>query len=483
MVVKIGGIWDNFVDLENLRLGFNDAIRGRHKNKHVRKILSKQKYDIIGRKRIGETRQEYLARKEKRITRFLRHLQYMLNTGQFKTSKYTTRDIRDPKPRTLYILPLYPDRIVQQALVRVLRNIWDKRFIHQSYACRKGKGQHKCSAKISECVAKYKYCGLTDISKFYPSIPHDELYKVVSRKIKDKKILALLKDIIYSIGGERNVPIGNLTSQWLGNLYLNELDQYVAHTLKISDAPRYMDDKAYFSNDKEELQKSLKLIETFISEKLKLKLSRKTVVRCDHGVPFIGYRHFPGYVLLRKRTTKRVRRKVAKAKIQLNKKQITFIQYTSKLASYYGWASFGNTYNFRKSTKLDVLLDSARKHIKEVKMRGFPKYTDIATKYDVDNLKAIFPKETKKFLETLKGDRFIWEDRGIVATIEEGVIDTTHKVVEVAIPNPESEGEEKEPQKELHQLELVEDSNARLFRMGYTIDELDSLIEELSSLS
>ena len=73
MVVRHGDVWDTFVSMENLRLGFNDAIRGRHRNKQVQKILSKQKYDIIGKKRKGETREQYLIRKEKRITRFLRH--------------------------------------------------------------------------------------------------------------------------------------------------------------------------------------------------------------------------------------------------------------------------------------------------------------------------------------------------------------------------------------------------------------------------
>lgn len=356
-------------------------------------------------------------------------------------------------------------------------NIWDKMFVHTSYACRKGKGQHKCSDKIWDCVKHYKYCGLTDISKFYPSIPHDELFAIVQRKIKDKKIQALLKDIIYSIDGKRNVPIGNLTSQWLGNLYLNELDQYVAHTLKIKDAPRYMDDKAFFSNDKKELQKQLDLVEKFVTEKLKLKLSKKTILRCDNGVPFIGYRHFPDYVLLRKRTIKRIRKRIPVAQKQLKRKKITLVQYTSVLASYKGWASFGNTYNFRKSFKLDALLESARNKIKEVKMRGFPKYTDIATKHDVNNLKDIFPNETKKFLETLRNDRFIWIDSGTLQSVEEGTIDETHNVVEVLV-NPTSE--EEEPTKELHQLVLAEDTNARVFRMGYTLNEINDLIEELS---
>lgn len=113
-------------------------------------------------------------------------------------------------------------------------------------------------------------------------------------------------------------------------------------------------------------------------------------------------------------------------------------------------------------------------------MRGFPKYTDIATKYDVNNLRDIFPQETKQFLECLKGDRFIWEDKGDIPSIEDGIVDDTHKVVEVLI-RPTCEGEE--PTKELHQLELIEDKNARVFRMGYTLNEIDSIIEELSSLS
>lgn len=137
MTKRHGNLWDTFISLDNLRLAFNDAKRGRRKNHHVRKIL--------GTQRKGESREKYLERQEYRIMKYLKHLQYKLNKGEFTTSQYDLRDIRDPKPRTLYILPLYPDRIVQQALVRVLKPIWDKMFIHSSYACRKGKGQHKLS--------------------------------------------------------------------------------------------------------------------------------------------------------------------------------------------------------------------------------------------------------------------------------------------------------------------------------------------------
>lgn len=468
MPKRYGNLWEKFISYENFRSAFNNAIKGRRGNKHVKKILS--------RRRPKETKEEFAIRREKRIRRYLMHLIYIIDTGKFTTSKYETRRIKDPKPRLLYILPLYPDRIVQHALMNVLQPIWDKMLIHQSYACRRNKGQLKCSQKIAECVKKYKYCALTDISKFYPSIPHKKLYDVVKRKIKDKRILWLIKDIIYSVSGDVNVPIGNLVSQHLGNLYLNELDQYTAHQLKIKDSPRYMDNKAYFGNDKEELKRILDKVEGFCHEKLDLKLSQKEVVKCVHGVMFIGYRHFPGYILLKKRTAKKTKKAIVFLPKQYKAKRITLVQYTSSLCSRKGWALNGNAHNFCEKTGLNKLVEDARKTIKEVKMRGFPKYTDIATKFDVENVKGLFPKETKAFLESLRDDRFIWVDNGPV-TKDEGVTDETHKVVEVQT-NPTESGEE--PTKELHQLTLIEDVNARVFRMGYTLNEINDLIEELS---
>lgn len=468
MPKRHGNLWEQFISYDNFRLAFKKAIKGRRRNEHVKRIL--------GRKRKEETIGQFAIRREKRIKKFLQHLIYTVETGKFTTSEYTLRLIKDPKPRTLYILPLYPDRIVQHALVNILQPIWDKKLIHQSYACRIGKGQHKCSDKISECVKKYKYCALTDISKFYPSIPHDRLYEIVKRKIKDKRLLVIIKDIIDSVEGDKNVPIGNLVSQHLGNLYLNSLDQFTAHELKIKDAPRYMDNKAYFGNDKQSLKIVLDKIEKFCKEKLDLKLSQKEIVKCIHGVMFVGYRHFPEYLLLKKRTAKDTKKAIKRLPKKLKAKQITLIQYTSSLGSRKGWAQHANTYNFCEKIKLNELLENAKLQIKEVKMRGFPKYTDIATKYDVNNLKDIFPKETKAFLKSLRDDRFIWEDRGPV-TEDKGITDDTHKVVLVSMPNESPEDDTKE----LHQLELIEDTNARIFRMGYTLNEISDLIDEIAA--
>lgn len=474
MPKKHGNLWEKFIEYDNFRLAFRKAIRGRRRNKHVVKIL--------GRRRKNETKEQFAIRREKRIEKFLRHIIYRLETGQFTTSPYITRLIKDPKPRLLYILPLYPDRIIQHALMNILQPIWDKKLIYQSYACRIGKGQHKCSNKILECVRKYKYCALTDIAKFYPSIPHKRLYEIVERKIKDKKLLVVIKDIIDSVEGDVNVPIGNLVSQHLGNLYLNELDQYVAHELKIKDSPRYMDNKAYFGNSKKELWEILDKVETYVGEKLQLKLSQKEIVKCSHGVLFIGYRHFPGYVLLKKRTAKRIRRSIKVLPKKLQKKKITIVQYASSLNAHKGWAGHADSHNFCEKTGLNKMIDDARQNLKEVKMRGFPKYTDISTKYDVENLKALFPKETKKFLESLMNDRFIWVTTGELENKEDGITDETHRVIEIMEnePSPDVEGEMIQVLKGYAQQEYQEDPNARIFRMGYTLEDVEIMIESLS---
>ena len=114
-------------------------------------------------------------------------------------------------------------------------------------------------------------------------------------------------------------------------------------------------------------------------------------------------------------------------------------------------------------------------------MRGFPKYTDIATQYDVENLKLTFPKETKKFLETLMDDRFIWVTTGELENKESGITDETHRVIEV-VENEPGPSDDEATISVIHyaQQELQEDPNARIFRMGYTLEDVEILIESLS---
>ena len=337
-----GNLWDKITDPENIQKAYKKARRCRSKFESVQRFEKNEKDNL---KAIRES---------------------LLNKT-FRTAKYTTKVIYEPKKRIIYILPFAPDRIVQHALVSVIEPIFEKTFIDDSYACRKGKGQHSGSKRTKEYVKRNKYCLKCDIRHFYPSINHNILMSLLEHKIKCKNTLWLLHDIVYSFEGPTNSPIGNLTSQLFGNLYMNELDKYVKHELKIKDYIRYCDDFCLFHDDKEVLKDAAKKIEKFLAERLKLTLSKCDLFRTYRGVDFLGYRQFPEYTLLRKSTAKRVKRRLKKLPGQLANKEISLESYCSSVASTYGWLKWADTYNLMKVTKLEELLQNAKEKLKEVK--------------------------------------------------------------------------------------------------------------------
>lgn len=282
---RLGNIYSKIIARENLELAFDKARKGKT-------WQNKVKYADAHRKEL------------------LDELEIMLKERRYKTSAYRTKTIYEPKQRIIYILPFYPDRIVQHAIMNVLEPYWDRMMHYHSYSCRKGKGQHRGSKQCMKYIAKARYCLKCDISKFYPSVNHAVMYEILQRKIKCKYTLELLKEIIYSVPGESNVPIGNYLSQWLGNMYLNELDDYVKHTLHIRHYIRYCDDFVLFG-DKQQLAATIPLIQQFIQDRLKMRMSKCDLFPVSRGIDFLGYRHFPGnYVLLRKSTAKRVKKRI-----------------------------------------------------------------------------------------------------------------------------------------------------------------------------
>lgn len=279
----------------------------------------------------------------------------LLLTKRFSTSPYQTKIILEPKRREIFVLPFAPDRIVQHALMNVLEPIWDRLMISDSYACRSGKGQHAGSRKAMEFVRRYKYVLQCDIAKFYPSINHDVLAGIVRRKIKCPDTLWLLDDIIYSYPGGCNAPIGNYTSQWLGNLYLNELDTFVKQKLKIHGYVRYCDDFLLFSDDKRQLHGMRETIKSFIWDRLRLRYSYAEVFPVTSGVDFLGYRHFQKHILLRKSTAQRVKRRLAKLPLLLAAGKISKEQLRSSISSTKGWLRWACTRNLMVSLQLGKL--------------------------------------------------------------------------------------------------------------------------------
>lgn len=276
----------------------------------------------------------------------------------FTTSEYETFVVYEPKRRVIYKLPFNPDRIVQHALMNIVEPLWESFFISDSYACRKGKGIHAGSKRTMDFirkVGKEGYCLKMDISKFYPSISHDILFNLIEQKIKCKDTLDLFRDIIYSIPGGFNVPVGNYTSQWLGNLYLNELDQFVKHELKGECYIRYCDDFLLFHTDKAYLKDCADAMSSFLKSELNLKLSKNRIFPVTQGVDFLGYRHFHDYVLLRKTSATRIRRRIKKLPDLFGRGVINKDKLRSSLASMSGWLKWCNSFNFRETLNMPQL--------------------------------------------------------------------------------------------------------------------------------
>ncbi|MBR5904515.1 MAG: RNA-directed DNA polymerase [Alphaproteobacteria bacterium] len=310
-------LWDKFISMENLELAAKKAVKSK-KSKWSTKVFEKNK-------------KQYLIK-----------LQQMLIDGSFNTSPYRIRKIYEPKERLIYILPLYPDHIVHHALINILGPIWQSSFIRDSYACIPGKGLHKASNTIMCFIRRNKYVLQCDIRKFYPSINHKIVFNIIKKKIADKKLLNVLHNIIWSCGGETNLPIGNLTSQWLGNVYLNEMDHFIKEQLHCEDYIRYCDDFCLFSNDKNILHEYKKKIKIFIQDKLKLTFSKSCVYPVSRGIAFIGYRHFKNFIMLRKYGAKKMRKRIFNIAVYNDYSELA----VGQLASYRGWAKWCCSYNF-----------------------------------------------------------------------------------------------------------------------------------------
>ena len=340
MVKKYKNLWKDVIAEENIAEAYRKSIKGKRSYSSVKRF----EQDVEGN---------------------LKKIRESLINQTYKTSPYNQRTIYEPKERIIYVLPLNPDRVVHHALMNILIPIFTKMFIKNTFACIKDRGLHKGSILTTKYVKKYKYCLKCDIRKFYPSINHDVLYQMCERKFKEKEILWLLHEIIYSIEGETNVPIGNLPSQWFGNFYMTPFDRYVTEDLGINAYVRYCDDFCLFSNDKSELNKAKVKIEIFLRDVLKLKMSKCDLFRTTQGVDFLGYRHFKNYKLLRKRTGKRVKKRLPVILKRFKEGKISQDKFRSCVESTYGWVKWANTYNFQLKLKLAEMRELAYKETKK----------------------------------------------------------------------------------------------------------------------
>lgn len=337
-----GNLFSQITSFENLYLASRKARKGKRLNDNVISF-------------------------EKNIEEGLFKLQEELISKTYMPGAYREFIIYERKPRKISAAP-YRDRVVHHALCNVIEPIFEKTFIYDSYACRKDKGTHKAVDRFTEFCRKNKYVLKTDLKKYFPSIDHEILFAKIKKKIKSKDTLWLIKriidcsnpqaevidyfkgdDIFAPFGRKRGIPLGNLTSQFFANIYLNDLDHYVKEELQCRYYIRYVDDIAILDNCKDRLWEIKGAIEEYFEkERLKLHPKKCWVFPVSIGTDFLGYRVFPNHRLLRKDNSMRFTRKLKNMSRLYKAEILDWADINPSVQSWLGHASHADTYGLRR---------------------------------------------------------------------------------------------------------------------------------------
>lgn len=289
------------------------------------------------------------------VQEFERHLEdniFKLNSelesGSYKHGSYCQFSITDPKPRRIS-KALVRDRLLHHAIYRVLYPAFDSTFIFDSYSCRNRKGTHKaferlmyCCRKISQNYTKPCWALKCDIRKFFDSIDHQVLYELLEGRIEDRRLLSQLKGIIdsFEVVPGKGMPLGNLTSQLFANVYMDPLDKFVRHRLKVQNYLRYADDFLLLGNNQDELLGCFIEVNRFIKDRLRLAVHPDKIYlrKLEWGIDFVGHVARPHYSVPRKKTVKRMEKDLRR------KSGLPLDEVNAILQSYLGYLKHANAY-------------------------------------------------------------------------------------------------------------------------------------------
>ena len=287
---RVGYLFDQVADFHCLHEAMRRAASGRRDKPAVAAFLFHREREII------------------RLERELREHTYT-------PGKYITFLVHDPKCRTISAPP-FRDRVVHHSLCAAVEPVFERMAIHDSYACRRGKGSHAAVDRAQDYARRYRYFLKLDVEKFFDSVDHEVCRALVRRLVKDPDVLWLVDTVIaHGPAGApagKGFPIGNLTSQHLANLYLSGLDHHIKEQLHAKAYLRYMDDMLLFGDDKEMLWRCHEEIVRYLARELKLELQSKATVLApvSEGVPFLGVRIWPSVRRLTRRRKARFVRKL-----------------------------------------------------------------------------------------------------------------------------------------------------------------------------
>lgn len=296
-------------------------------------------------------------------------LQLDLQTGRYQPGEYRQFTVYERKPRPIAAAP-FRDRIVHQALMSLIEPALDARFYVHSYACRRGKGMHKAIDQYRQWARRYAYVLKLDIARYFPNIDHEILYSQLCRHIDDENVLKLIRllidtspdypqeatffypgdDLITPTIRRRGIPIGNLTSQFFANYYLNEFDYWIVGELGIPAYLRYVDDLCLLADSKAQLWQAAAAIEAFLNHHLRLSLRPgKTLLRpTREKIDLLGYQVSRQRRWLRNDNGYRFQRKLKRATERIQQREWTMAEFKPSLMSWIGHAQHAETLNLRE---------------------------------------------------------------------------------------------------------------------------------------
>ena len=305
-----------------------------------------------------KTLKTYVIEFEKNLKENLLTLQTELFLHSYKPKPLETFILRDPKTRKISKSD-FRDRIVYHAICNIIEPIFDRSFIYDSYANRKDKGSIKAlkrfdyfKRKVSRNNTRDAFILKADIKHYFEEVNHEILVKIIKKKIKDGNVIWLIKQILNNFNSKTKgvgMPLGNLTSQFFANAYLNELDYFIKYKLKVKYYIRYVDDFVILHNNRFLLECYKDNIKEFLNTvNLELHPNKSKIISLKKGINLLGFRVFYHYKLLNKRNIRKVKNNLSKLQYKLDGGNIDYDKVYTIFEGWLAYSKHANTYKLRK---------------------------------------------------------------------------------------------------------------------------------------
>jgi retron-type reverse transcriptase len=352
---RFGNLWHRITDFSNLLL----AARKAQKGERFRPTVLSFNYEL-----------------EQNLT----GLKFELESKTYKPGNYKTFEIFEPKYRVISAAP-YRDRVIHHALCNIIVPLVEPSFTEQSYANRTGFGTHRALRKFRNWAHSYKFVLQCDLQKYFPSIDHEILKEIIRKKIKCADTLWLMDsiidgsnvqipavfhfpgdDLVSPLGRRRGLPIGNLTSQFFANWYLNSFDHFVMEELKAKRYARYVDDFAIFSNDRNFLVEARLAMEDFLAQlRLKIHPIKSQITETRYGATFLGFRVYPDYARVRSDNLRRAKQRYRQLQEHYRSYKANLPEVVQCLQSWEAHLKHGDTHQLRRQVFDSLVFSRSRR--------------------------------------------------------------------------------------------------------------------------